>query len=579
VPAATINLVGPSTNPLAPQITPAAINTQVNAAFAQTLADTTAAIAPLVDTLLNITALRALTSPVNPSVFVEGYTTTGDGGEGIFTYNPSDVISADNGGTIIVDAGNHRWYRAHALSQPFSVLWFGASGDGTTDDTTKIQATINAASTAKVSVYFPGTPNFYRIGSALTLTGPISIYGDPNNSTIKTTSATANIFVIAGINVLVDSLRLGSTVAKTAGAYISMPAQVGAIRVNRCYFDSAWIGINIALGVSPSSIIDIENCNFFNTVSNGTGVQISGGFEIRLRHIIMNSGASPEPAAGVLITNVGDATLEDVNIIQHKDCLALLAANAKEIDSVWCTDCYFDTSSTNGVHIGTTGSGVVQRSRFIGCWASSSGGHGVVTSGNVDQIEFIDCHAYNNALGGFYLLGGNHYTLIGCQAAANTGAGCYIEAGADSVTLIGNSFEPLAGFGPNTYGIFLNSPGDTGEMVITGNRVTGNVSGAITGVTSTMILNPNQIVRDNIGFVDHASGSATLLAASTSVVVTHGLSATPQLASVLLTMRSSLASSSTGGIWVSAVSSTTFTITVAVMPGSDIGITWQASLN
>jgi hypothetical protein len=60
----------------------------------------------------SITALRALTT--NPDViWLEGYATAADGGEGMFVYVASDTSSIDNNGTIIVTAGGARYYREY----------------------------------------------------------------------------------------------------------------------------------------------------------------------------------------------------------------------------------------------------------------------------------------------------------------------------------------------------------------------------------------------------------------------------------------------------------------------------------
>lgn len=60
---------------------------------------------------------------------------------GDFAVDASDTTSADNGGTIIVDALNRRWKRQFNGSLQFS--WFGATGSG--DLTAAMQACINAA--------------------------------------------------------------------------------------------------------------------------------------------------------------------------------------------------------------------------------------------------------------------------------------------------------------------------------------------------------------------------------------------------------------------------------------------------
>lgn len=71
-----------------------------------------------------IAALRAYAADQTPIAFVEGYATPSDGGDGWFVYVPTDTTSADNGGTIIVDALNRRWYR-ETSGAPTNGLWFG----------------------------------------------------------------------------------------------------------------------------------------------------------------------------------------------------------------------------------------------------------------------------------------------------------------------------------------------------------------------------------------------------------------------------------------------------------------------
>jgi hypothetical protein len=101
----------------------------------------------------NIAALRAI-STADPVLYLQGYYALGDGGQGMFVYNPGDTTSADNGGTIIVDAAGHRWYRD--FSGPCSVRWFGAKGDGATDDLAAIQAANNfVAGLGGGGLFFP----------------------------------------------------------------------------------------------------------------------------------------------------------------------------------------------------------------------------------------------------------------------------------------------------------------------------------------------------------------------------------------------------------------------------------------
>lgn len=66
-------------------------------------------------------------TPQASVAFVTGYVTAGDGGEGMFYLNASDTTTADNNGTIIVDAAGNRWYREWQGAN-LQLLWFGGSG-------------------------------------------------------------------------------------------------------------------------------------------------------------------------------------------------------------------------------------------------------------------------------------------------------------------------------------------------------------------------------------------------------------------------------------------------------------------
>ena len=74
----------------------------------------------------SIAALRLFAS-TGAVVFVQGYTTPGDGGEGMFWQNAADTTSADDAGTIIVASNGVRWYRLGKQSA-LQLLWFGGAG-------------------------------------------------------------------------------------------------------------------------------------------------------------------------------------------------------------------------------------------------------------------------------------------------------------------------------------------------------------------------------------------------------------------------------------------------------------------
>lgn len=76
-------------------------------------------------------------------------------------------------------------------SETYSVKYYGATGNGTTDDTAAIQAALNASST----VFFPA--GIYRITSELTVPNNRTIYGVGERAVIRTIS-NSSVFVAKG---------------------------------------------------------------------------------------------------------------------------------------------------------------------------------------------------------------------------------------------------------------------------------------------------------------------------------------------------------------------------------------------
>ena len=117
----------------------------------------------------------------------------------------------------------------------FDVTAYGATGNGNTDDTTAIQRAVTAATTIINStksggiVFFP--PGLYKVSSAITIsrgcmligsgTGSGSGSGNTGGTVIRTSSATADVFEVTGVEaVIFRDFWTDASVTRTAGAGI-----------------------------------------------------------------------------------------------------------------------------------------------------------------------------------------------------------------------------------------------------------------------------------------------------------------------------------------------------------------------
>jgi hypothetical protein len=108
-----------------------------------------------------------------------------------------DVISVDASGNVngIVKSTNSTTSRslANRFADVVNVKDFGAVGDGVTDDTAAIQATITYASNNK-AVYFP--TGIYKISLPININTEFNIFGDGETSIVKQSDFTKSAFSI-----------------------------------------------------------------------------------------------------------------------------------------------------------------------------------------------------------------------------------------------------------------------------------------------------------------------------------------------------------------------------------------------
>lgn len=109
----------------------------------------------------NYATIRAYTGG-GSKINCYGRTTLRDGGDGVFVRDDADLITPDNGGTVLVDGLGRRWKRVY--EGDVLLLWFCERGNGVADYTTQIQSASQVAvDESRRLVFEQGTYNYTSI--------------------------------------------------------------------------------------------------------------------------------------------------------------------------------------------------------------------------------------------------------------------------------------------------------------------------------------------------------------------------------------------------------------------------------
>lgn len=142
------------------------------------------------------------------------------GGGGDVEWKSTSEATVDNGIVFLPTghSGAGRWVRVY--SGALNVKWFGAKGDGSTNDATAFQAALDLAG-AGVTVSIPYSASSYMIGTALVPLNYTIIRGDGWSTILRPTSAPASLFDLSGKRgVKICDLQLATTQTTTPYRHI-----------------------------------------------------------------------------------------------------------------------------------------------------------------------------------------------------------------------------------------------------------------------------------------------------------------------------------------------------------------------
>lgn len=312
------------------------------------------------------------TGPTGPS---------GPAGEGVPAGGVQNALLMKSSSTDFDTRWSRYWPVMDNGGQVFNVQTFGAVGNGTADDTTAVQNTINAVNLAGGgTVYFPH--GVYKISTALTIYTGVNIVGESQENTFIS-QVTTNQNGITGVD-------------------------VASIFMQNILIQGPGSGTGIGIQMTWSSNGNVPYLNFSNMWVRrfgGDGIYLETPIVSHLDRVIsQNNGGD-----GFHLPHAGT--------------------------SVTFTSCWANGNAGAGYHLFET-----IYTPFLGC-ASDGNGRGYWLD-SVQTISLTGCGAESQVVGtgtadgtGVYITGANTVTLNNLEIIGNVGIGIWITGSSTTVEM------------------------------------------------------------------------------------------------------------------------------------------------
>lgn len=451
-------------------------------------------------------------------VIVSGHTNANDGGGGIFTYFDS-LATPDNGGTVLSpNSGVGRWIRQY--DNEINILWFGAKGDGSTDDTAAIQAAISSAEANSI-ILFPPTSASYKITSQISIpVNGLSLVGENSKISGANDTQYQKFLFLGRTGGMVKGLifdGLYSFAATGLGAGMITVQNSSNITIENCEFNNiAQSGVYV-VGTSSNILISGNTFyrNFCAIFSDDDTVNQPKKLKIVNNQIKTGLGTTSTNFSGaVKISGTGSASSSPGHVIAN-NTIASTGQMGIEIQT-WVNDCVIEGNSIEGCAFGVSVSGCTRASvtgntikdpEYVGIEFASNTTHSSSTGNTIYMTNPGD----NNGI--VVVSGANNISISGGTiSGVGSSRGVYVAS--SNVTINGVSFSGFAqstyvhnGSNVNISGCQINVTGcfsacfldcsdiDVIGVNIVGNKIHGNSTNCV-----LMLYSPNGHAFKNVSF-------------------------------------------------------------------------------
>ena len=410
-----------------------------------------------------------------------------------------DNITGINGTGITSNASNVQYDPAGTgavsttvqakLRQTVSVKDFGATGDGSTDDTTAISNAITYVSTNGGAVYFPaGT---YKTSSTLTISSPnVTLYGDNKDASIILANADSFNVITIGTGANYTEIRNlcvkgGATTDTTAQYSIlcSTASTPTKVTIDNCRLTNANSGISIGSGTYWSVTNNQFDTLIGKTSGRGYGVLSPENSQFGIisgNHFV---GTTNNGRHGVYLSVACSNTLVSNNIVDSFNQSAFVISSTSAQPG-----CFQNVITSNIIRNGGT-VGTVESSGIV---IDGNCGYNTVSNNNILNFQNSGIIANDAGMGGL---------CINNVISGNTIINAYLTGidiiGAKYTSITNNYIYNASVSSAGTYrGIRITSAGSFGTQVCNSTKVVGNVSSG-TGQASALQMNTSAPVPTN----------------------------------------------------------------------------------
>lgn len=327
-----------------------------------------------------------------------------------------------------------------------NVKAYGAVGDGSTDDTTAIDAAVTAAASGD-TIFFP--PGSY-VRTAWTVTKFLRILGSgEDKTTLKAKTGTTGPFININFAALTPNFEMGGFTVDMTNA-----ATQDAVKCNNVKRGGYVHNITINLGATGLTITNsgaayYSNILIFDQTTAGVNVDGDGGLETKFQNLVVSTLTAVTTPVGFKVTrtaatDVGGVFLQNVQVNQSSPGTItkgfLFTSSASNTPFIIFADqCVADGMAGPGWEFVN-----VDQANLVDCWSSVLTNAAVKIDGGL-RLAFSGGF-YNAAAasqGAFEFANSNTRTTI--TGAGLSGAYAYKMPGSNGPTLLSVGYNDQAG--------------------------------------------------------------------------------------------------------------------------------------